>query len=146
MRYSSLRRSDMTCANEGSHRFTCHPAPLPQKKGQSPQFSAHFYCGQTAGCIKMPLGMKVGLSPVDFVLDGDPVPPQKVAEPPIFGLYFQPHSITALWLVLISRPTEGRRLSWPGWFGVILRCFARPKMITHPCSIKPWFNVEIKLF
>jgi len=26
----------------------------------------------------------------------------------------QPQSITALWLVLISRPAEGRRLSWPG--------------------------------
>jgi len=25
----------------------------------------------------------------------------------------QPQSITALWLVLISHPTEGRRLSWP---------------------------------
>ena len=33
----------------------------------------------------------------------------------------QPQSITALWLVLISRPTEGRRLSWPGWLGEILR-------------------------
>jgi len=62
--------------------------PLP-KKGEetSPQFSAHFYCGQTAGCIKMPLGMEVGLSPGDFVLDGDqPHPSQKRAEPPIFGL------------------------------------------------------------
>ena len=37
-----------------------------------PQFSAHFYCRQTAGCIKMPLGMEVDLSPGDFVLDGDP--------------------------------------------------------------------------
>jgi len=27
------------------------------------QFSAHFYIGQTAGCIKMLLGMEVGLSP-----------------------------------------------------------------------------------
>ena len=27
----------------------------------------------------------------------------------------QPQSISALWPVLISRPTEGRRLSWPGW-------------------------------
>ena len=27
----------------------------------------------------------------------------------------QPQSITALWLVLIYRPTEGRRLSRPGW-------------------------------
>ena len=33
----------------------------------------------------------------------------------------QPQSITALWLVLICRPAEGRRLSWPGWFGEILR-------------------------
>jgi len=31
---------------------------------------------------------------------------------PAFTL--QPQSITALWLVLISRPAEGRRLSWPG--------------------------------
>jgi len=54
------------------------PSPLPQKGAEPPpQFSAHFYCAQTAGCIKMPLGMDVGLSPGDFVLDGDPVfPPQ----------------------------------------------------------------------
>ena len=51
------------------------------KRGQSPQFSAHFYCGQTAGC------MEVGLSPGDFVLDGDPAnsPPLKGHRPPIFG-------------------------------------------------------------
>jgi len=43
------------------------PAPSP-KRGQSPlQFLAHFYCGQTAGCIKMPLGTEVGLSPGEFV-------------------------------------------------------------------------------
>ena len=38
--------------------------------------------------MKLVLGMDVGLSPGDFVLDGDPVPfPQKGAEPPspIFG-------------------------------------------------------------
>jgi len=28
------------------------------------------------------LGMEVGLSPGDFVLDGDPAPPPKGAEPP----------------------------------------------------------------
>jgi len=39
-----------------------------------PQFSAHFYCGQTAARIKMPLGMEVGLSTGDFVLDGDTAP------------------------------------------------------------------------
>jgi len=49
------------------------PRPWPQKGGAEPppQFSAHFYCGQTAACIKMPLGMEIGLSPEDFVLDGD---------------------------------------------------------------------------
>ena len=36
------------------------------------------YCGQTAGWIKMPLGLEVGLGPVDFVLDWNPAPsPQK---------------------------------------------------------------------
>ena len=45
-----------------------------------PQFSAHFYCGQTAGWIKMALGMELGLGPGDFVLDGDPAPP-----PQLFG-------------------------------------------------------------
>jgi len=52
------------------------------KRGQSPQFSAHFYCGQTARCIKMPLGTEVGFSPGDFVLDRDPAfPPQKGGTP-----------------------------------------------------------------
>jgi len=49
-------------------------APHPQMAGAPPQFSAHFYCGQTAGRMKMVFGMEVGLSPEDFVLDGDPVP------------------------------------------------------------------------
>ena len=38
----------------------------------------------------MPLGMDVGLSPEDFVLDGDPVPSTKGAEPttPKFSAQF----------------------------------------------------------
>ena len=48
--------------------------PLSQKGADPPpQFSVHFYCGQTAGCINLPLGMDVGLSPGHFVLVGDPV-------------------------------------------------------------------------
>ena len=44
-----------------------------------------------------------------------------------------PQNVTSLWLVLISRPSEGRRLSWPGWrLGEILRWFIRPKTVTHP--------------
>ena len=65
-------------------------SPFPQRgRSPPPQFSVHFYCGQTAGCIKMPLGTDVGLSPEDFVLDGDPfTPSQKGAEPPNFRPVF----------------------------------------------------------
>jgi len=49
------------------------PAPSP-KRGRSPQFSAHVYCGQTAAWIKMPLGTEVGLGLRDIVLGGDPAP------------------------------------------------------------------------
>jgi len=46
-------------------------------KGHSPQFSAHIYCGQMAGWIKMPHGMEVGLGPGDCVRWGPSSPPQK---------------------------------------------------------------------
>jgi len=59
--------------------------PSPKKEAQ-PQFSAHFYCGQTAGCIRIPLVTEVGLCPGDIVLDGGTAaPPQKAARSPIFG-------------------------------------------------------------
>jgi len=63
------------------------PSSSSRKGGQSPQFSAHICCGQIAAWIKMPLGMKVCLSPGDFVLDGDPAPPsqERGRSPPIFG-------------------------------------------------------------
>jgi len=73
------------------------PAPLP--KGAQPQFSVHFYCGQTAGCIKMPLGMEICLSPGDFVLDGDPAPP-KWHSPPIFGQCPSGCGQTAVWTTM----------------------------------------------
>jgi len=62
------------------------PARLPQKGGRAPlQFSAHFYCRQTAGCTKINKMQQdatwygVRPQPGDFVLDGDPSsPPLKV--------------------------------------------------------------------
>jgi len=42
-------------------------APYLPKRGRSPQFSGHVYCGQTAGWMKMPLGTEVGLGPDDIV-------------------------------------------------------------------------------
>ena len=68
------------------------PAPSP-KRGSNPKFSAHVYCGQTAGWIKMPFGRDVDLGSGDIVLDGDPAPP-----PPQRGhspLQFLPMSVVA---------------------------------------------------
>jgi len=48
-------------------------SPVPER-GRSCQIFGHVHCGQTAGWIKMALGTPVGLSPGDFVLDGDPAP------------------------------------------------------------------------
>jgi len=47
----------------------------PKKRAEPPQFSSHVYCGQTAICIRIPLGVEVGLMLSDIVLDGDPAPP-----------------------------------------------------------------------
>ena len=61
------------------------PAPLHKKGVEPPQFSAHVYCGQTAGWIKMALGMQVGLSPGDFVLGSQL--PIKGAQPQFFPVF-----------------------------------------------------------
>jgi len=62
------------------------PSSPPQKGDRAPKFSAHVYCGQTAGWIKMAVGTEVGLSPGDFVLNGDPASSPKTGwRPPIFG-------------------------------------------------------------
>ena len=52
-----------------------------------PQFSAHVYCGQIAGWIKMALGVEVCLRRGHIVLDGDPapLPTKKGKSPSIFG-------------------------------------------------------------
>jgi len=60
---------------------------LPLPKGtQIPNIQPKSVVAKTAGWLKMPLDMQVGLGPSDFVLDADPPPlPKKGAEPPIFG-------------------------------------------------------------
>jgi len=63
-RYGSRSRPRPHCVRWG--------LSSPPKKGHSApvHFSAHVYCGQTAGWIKMPLGTKVGLGPGHVVLHG----------------------------------------------------------------------------
>jgi len=64
----------------------------------SPKFSAHVYCGQTAGWIKMALGMEVGLGPVHIMLDGDRAPlPRKCGRAPQFSAHLYCGQ-TAAWI------------------------------------------------
>ena len=76
----------------GRHRprrlcVRCGPR-CPQKGGRASHFLAYVYCGQTARCIKMPLGRAIGLGSGDIIFDGDRAPPpKKGAQPPIFGPY-----------------------------------------------------------
>ena len=53
---------------------------------ETSNFVHNVYCGQTAGWIKIPLGMEVGLGSGDIMLDGDPAPPWKgTQQSPLFG-------------------------------------------------------------
>ena len=64
------------------HSARWGPSSPPQKGAEPhPQFLAHVCCGQTAGWIKMPLSMEVGLSPAHIVLHGDQLFPQKGHSP-----------------------------------------------------------------
>ena len=70
------------------HRARWGSSSPPPKGGQGlPQFSAHFYCRQTAGCIKVPLGMEVGLGPGDCVRWGPSYPRNRghTHHNPVFG-------------------------------------------------------------
>ena len=65
------------------------PSSPPQKGAEPPpQFSAHVYCGQTAGWIKMALGMEVGIGTGHIVLDWDPAPLSKKGTVPQFSVDF----------------------------------------------------------
>jgi len=64
------------------------PPPPQKRRGPRPQFSAHVYCGQTAGWIKVALDMEVGLGPGHIVLDGDPAPLPKKGVEPQFSAHF----------------------------------------------------------
>jgi len=83
------------------------------KRGRAPEFSAHFYCGQTAGCrcIKMTLVKEIGLSPGDFVFDVDPAPSPKRSGAP----NFRSTSSSSAWIKmpLGTDPVFGSGLLWP---------------------------------
>ena len=63
------------------------PAPPLQKGGGDPKFSAHVYCGQMAGRMKMPLGTEVDLGPGHIVLDGVPDLRERGTAAPLFSAH-----------------------------------------------------------
>jgi len=81
----------------------------PQRKGLSPQFSAHVYCGQTAVCIRILLGTEVSLSLGDIVLDGDPAPP------PLKG-QSSPHDLRPM--SVVAKRLDGLRCHLATSYGV----------------------------
>ena len=62
-------------------------APPPPKR-HIPQFSVHISSARMAACIKMSLGMELGLGPGNFVRWEPRSPPQKGVEPPNFRSMF----------------------------------------------------------
>jgi len=67
-------------------RWGPSPPSSKRKRSPHPQFSAHVYCGQTAGWIKMTLGIKVGLGPGHILLNGDSAPQKR--HNPQFSAHF----------------------------------------------------------
>jgi len=68
-----------------------HVAPPQGGGADPPKFSAHVYCDQTAGWMKLVFGMLVGIKlawddayiiPGEFVLDGDPAASPKRGRAP----------------------------------------------------------------
>jgi len=68
------------------------PAPPPQKGDRAPQFLTHVYYGQTAGWIKMSLGMGAGLGPGDCVRWG----PSSTSRKKVLSCAQQPGATTSV--------------------------------------------------
>jgi len=60
-------------------------SPTERGTAAAAHFSAHVYCGHTAGWIRIPLGMKIGLGSGDDVRWGHSSPTERGQQPPLFG-------------------------------------------------------------
>jgi len=116
-----------------------------RKKGQSRQFSAHVYCGQTAAWIKMPLGAEVGLGLRDIVLDVTQLPLPKGAQPS----NFRPMSVVAKTAVWTKMPLSMEVGLGPRDFvfdenPAAPRKRAQPHPIFGPCLLWPngWMDED----
>ena len=86
--YGARPRPRRLCVRWGPR----YPSPRGGAVPLPPIFDPCLLC-QTAGWMKLVLGMEVGLSPGDFVLDGDPAPLPRRGRSPLPN--FRPISIVA---------------------------------------------------
>ena len=128
--YGGRLRLKQHCVRRG-------PDPAPPKKEHRPHFSAHVYCGQTTGWIKMALGTEVGLGPGHIVLDGDPAPPptpREGAHPQFSAHVYCGQTVAHLsycWaLVFGSRPRGGA--------SCVVRQFYAGGKISACCLVSAW--------
>jgi len=117
----------------------------------SSQFSAHVYCGQAVGWIRMPLGMEAGLGPGHIVLDGDPAPfpsPKKKLHSPQFSTHVccgqngsRCHLVWRKASARAQAPIFGPCLLWPknGWIYQDATCYGRPRLRRHCVRWGPSF-------
>ena len=83
--------------------------PSSSSKRAHRQLSAHVYCGQTAGSIKMPLVREVGLGSGDIVLDGDRALAKKGAQPNYRPMYIVAKRLNASVYRLVQGRPQPRR-------------------------------------
>jgi len=89
----------------GPNDIVLHGNPAPhQRKGHSPQFSAHVYCGQMVVCIRIALGTEVGLNLGDIVLDGVAAFPPKRGTAPQFSVHVCCGQTVTTWYGSRPRP------------------------------------------
>jgi len=104
--------------------------------------SAQVYCGQTAGWMKLVFGMEVGLSPGDFVLDGDPALSPKGAEP---SSQFSAHFYCGQTARCIKIPLDMDVGLRPRDFVLDGDPFPLPKKGAEPPNFRPMFIVAKRL-
>jgi len=78
----------------------------------------------------MPHGMKVGLSPGNFVLDGTQPPPQKGTEPPIFAHIYRGQTVA--WIKMPLGTEVGLSLH-----SIVLDRDTAPSPIFSQCPLWP---------
>jgi len=115
-----MRLNTEVCLGPGLIVLDGDPAPHLQR-GTASNFWP-ICCGQTAGWIKMPLGMKVGLGPSHIVLHGDPDPLKRGTTPNFWPMSIvaerSPISATAEHLLILGSAYETFsccRWSQPHW-------------------------------